>query len=120
MAATLAAPGTSGRAVGLVMSGLLIGILASRSVAGVLSGLGGWSTVYGVGAMATLAMAVLLARALPRARCRCGVSYGEVCARWALLRQHPRLRSRALIGGRLCHRERAVLHHGAAAGRAGL
>jgi predicted MFS family arabinose efflux permease len=84
MAATLAAPGTSGRAVGLVMSGLLIGILASRSVAGVLSGLGGWSTVYGVGA-GHLAMAVLLARALPRApvvrsAMAKSASLGQLCA----------------------------------------
>src|SRR5256885_7484929 len=46
MAASFAAPGASGRAVGLVMSGLLIGILAARSVAGLLSELGGWDAVY--------------------------------------------------------------------------
>ena len=100
MAATFAAPGTSGRAVGLVMSGLLVGILASRSVAGILSELGGWSTVYWAGAAATALMAVLLARALPKAAPTAPVSYGEVMkSLGALLRQHPRLRSRALIGG---------------------
>ena len=100
MAATFAAPGTSGRAVGLVMSGLLVGILASRSVAGILSELGGWSTVYWAGAAATVLMAVLLARALPKAAPTAPVSYGEVMkSLGALLRQHPRLRSRALIGG---------------------
>lgn len=100
MAATFAAPGTSGRAVGLVMSGLLVGILASRSVAGILSDLGGWSTVYWVGAVATALMALLLARALPKAAPTSVVSYGEVMkSLGALLRQHPRLRSRALIGG---------------------
>ncbi len=100
MAASLAAPGTSGRAVGLVMSGLLIGILAARSVAGMLSGLGGWNAVYGVGAVATLAMAVLLARALPRAPVVVRLGYGAVLRSLGQLwRQHPRLRSRALIGG---------------------
>lgn len=100
MAATFAAPGTSGRAVGLVMSGLLVGILASRSVAGILSNLGGWSTVYWVGAVATALMALLLARALPKAAPTSVVGYGEVMkSLGALLRQHPRLRSRALIGG---------------------
>lgn len=100
MAASFAAPGTSGRAVGLVMSGLLIGILASRSVAGILSELGGWSTVYWVGAAATALMAVLLARALPQAPPAAASSYGAVMKSLSgLLRQHPRLRSRALIGG---------------------
>lgn len=100
MAASFAAPGSSGRAVGLVMSGLLIGILASRSVAGILSELGGWSTVYWVGAVCTALMAVMLARALPKAAPAAPVGYGEVMKSLAaLLRQHPRLRSRALIGG---------------------
>lgn len=100
MAATFAAPGSSGRAVGLVMSGLLIGILASRSVAGILSELGGWSTVYWVGAACTALMAVLLARALPKAPPTAAVGYGAVMRSLAaLIGQHPRLRSRALIGG---------------------
>src|SRR3989344_2930115 len=38
LAATLAAPGRSGRAVGLGMSGLLVGILAARSGAGAVVG----------------------------------------------------------------------------------
>ena len=99
MAATFSAPGTSGRAVGLVMSGLLIGILASRSVAGILSDLGGWSTVYWVGAACTALMAVLLSRALPKAAPTAAVSYDEVMKSLGeLIQKHPRLRSRALIG----------------------
>ena len=100
MAASFAAPGTSGRAVGLVMSGLLIGILASRSVAGILSDLGGWNTVYWVGAACTIAAAIVLWRVLPQARPATGASYGTVMASLLqLLRRYPRLRSRALIGG---------------------
>ncbi|WP_046987823.1 MFS transporter [Delftia tsuruhatensis] len=100
MAASFAAPGASGRAVGLVMSGLLIGILASRSVAGVLSDLGGWNAVYWVGALATAGVALLLRRTLPLAQPAQRIGYGAVMrSLLTLAREQPRLRSRALIGG---------------------
>lgn len=100
MAASFAAPGASGRAVGLVMSGLLIGILAARSVAGLLSELGGWNAVYWVGALATAGVALLLRRALPLAQPAQPIGYGAVMrSLLTLAREQPRLRSRALIGG---------------------
>ncbi len=100
MAASFAAPGASGRAVGLVMSGLLIGILAARSVAGVLSDLGGWNAVYWAGAVATAGVALALRRVLPQARPAQRIGYGQVMGSLlTLLREQPRLRSRALIGG---------------------
>ncbi|MDR3014748.1 MAG: MFS transporter [Delftia acidovorans] len=100
MAASFAAPGASGRAVGLVMSGLLIGILAARSVAGLLSELGGWNAVYWVGALATAGVALLLRRALPLAQPAQPMGYGAVMrSLLTLAREQPRLRSRALIGG---------------------
>lgn len=100
MAASFAAPGASGRAVGLVMSGLLIGILAARSVAGLLSELGGWNAVYWVGALATAGVALLLRRALPLAQPAQPIGYGTVMrSLLTLAREQPRLRSRALIGG---------------------
>ncbi|MCB4789303.1 MULTISPECIES: MFS transporter [unclassified Delftia] len=100
MAASFAAPGASGRAVGLVMSGLLIGILAARSVAGLLSELGGWNAVYWAGALATAGVALLLRRALPLAQPAQPIGYGAVMrSLLTLAREQPRLRSRALIGG---------------------
>ncbi len=100
MAASFAAPGASGRAVGLVMSGLLIGILAARSVAGLLSELGGWNAVYWVGALATAGVALLLRRALPLAQPAQPIGYGAVMrSLLTLASEQPRLRSRALIGG---------------------
>lgn len=100
MAATLAAPGRSGRAVGLVMSGLLVGILAARSVAGLLSGIGGWSLVYRVGGVAILLVAAALWFVLPTLRAPNPPSYLQVLrSLGTLARRHPRLRSRALLGG---------------------
>lgn len=100
MAASFARPGQGGRAVGLVMSGLLVGILAARSVAGLLSAWGGWHAVYAVGALATLVVAGLLARALPVAPPVQRIGYGAALASLATLaRAQPRLRARALIGG---------------------
>lgn len=98
-AAALSDPQRSGRAVGLVMSGLLIGILAARSVAGVLSDLGGWNTVYWVSSIVMLMVAIALWFRLPPSRSPAQVSYGEVLrSLGSVLVRYPRLRSRALLG----------------------
>ena len=81
LAATLAAPGRSGRAVGLVMSGLLTGILAARSVAGLLSEVGGWTLVYRVAGVAMVAVALALWWVMPVSRNAASAqtqTYGQV------------------------------------------
>ncbi|CAN5485024.1 MFS transporter [soil metagenome] len=99
MAATLSDPRRSGQAVGLVMSGLLTGILVARSVAGLLSGAGGWSTVYRAAAVAMFVLAAVLCVVLPRSRNPAPASYLQVLrSLGTLVVQHPRLRSRALLG----------------------
>ena len=100
MAAILSAPSRSGRAVGMVMSGLLTGILLARSVAGLLSGIGGWSTVYLVSGVIMLFIAAVLWRKLPSSRSPQNHSYLSILASlFTLLREQPRLRTRALMGG---------------------
>jgi predicted MFS family arabinose efflux permease len=99
MAATLAAPGQNGKAVGIVMSGLLTGILSARSIAGLLSGLGGWNTVYRVAAVLMVLVSAALWFSLPQSRNPQQVSYLQILRSMAtLLAQQPRLRSRALLG----------------------
>jgi predicted MFS family arabinose efflux permease len=99
MAATLADPQRSGRAVGLIMSGLLTGILLARSVAGLLSGLGGWTTVYRVSGVIMVMVAWALWRTLPYSRNPQPARYSQILGSMlTLIRQQPRLRSRSLLG----------------------
>jgi len=98
-AASLAKPGERGRAVGVVTSGIITGILLARTVAGTLSDLFGWRSVYLVSAGATLVVAALLFRSLPRqSQPRARVS----CARlilsvFTLFAEEPMLRIRAML-----------------------
>lgn len=99
MAAVLADPARSGRAVGILMSGLLVGILAARSVAGVLSEVGGWSLVYRLAGAVMLLVALALRMTLPTSRNAERGSYAEVMTSMlTLVRELPRLRSRSLLG----------------------
>ncbi len=101
MAASMAAPAQSGRAVGLVMSGLLTGILLARTVAGVLSGIGGWSLVYQVGGVVMALVAFALHYLLPHGNTGgTRLPYHQALRSMTqLLRTQPRLRTRTLLGG---------------------
>ncbi len=100
LAAALSDPQKSGRAVGLVMSGMLTGILAARSVAGFLSALGGWTLVYRCAGVVMLLVALALWWALPASRNPARSGYADILASLGtLVMKYPRLRRRALLGG---------------------
>ncbi|MUM21115.1 MFS transporter [Mycobacterium sp. CBMA271] len=94
-----AAPQRQGWAVGIVTGGIISGILLARTVSGALTDLLGWRSVYVVAAVATVFMAALLARALPKS----GPAHNTLPYRrllvstLRLLRDEPVLRSRAII-----------------------
>lgn len=98
----------TGRAVGVLMTGLLTGIQSARSVAGLFSATAGWSSVYGFTAALMLLVAAALWFALPAQAATAGVQGGwsGSAARYAagqlsmlqLFLGTPRLRSRAWMG----------------------
>lgn len=99
LAATLAEPEKRGRVIGTIMSGLLLGVLLARTVAGGLTLLGSWRSIYGVGALAMLALALILARCLPRYHQPLALSYPRLLLSvLSLFRSEPTLRLRAALG----------------------
>jgi predicted MFS family arabinose efflux permease len=99
LASSLAGPEERGQVVGTVMSGLLIGILAARTLSGLVAELGGWRLVFGVGAVAMVVLALLLARALPVAPPPEPTTYPRVLRSvLTLIRTEPVLRQRMALG----------------------
>lgn len=98
-AAILADPAERGRVVGIVTSGIILGILLARTVSGTLSDLFGWRSVYAVSAVATLIVAGLLFRTLPRqAKPEVHISYPRLIGSvFLLFVQEPVLRIRAVL-----------------------
>jgi predicted MFS family arabinose efflux permease len=98
-AAAIAKPGSQGRTVGSVMSGLLIGILFSRSVSGFIGARAGWQAVYLIGAGAMLLIAVLAAIVLPPQTPERRVPYRELLASlWPILARQSIVQRHAIIG----------------------
>ena len=98
LAAQIAGPQGRGKAVGIVMLGLLCGILVSRTLSGTIAAYFGWRAVYAFAAAAMVAVAAMLARVLPRVAPTFSGSYGTLMrSLFTLLREEPVVRQTALI-----------------------
>jgi len=100
LAGHLVPPGFTGRATGIVMSGLMLGILLARTASGVIAGAFGWRAVFFVAAGVELALALVLWFAVPRTRPSTTLRYPALLKSVVeLVISSPVLRSRMLLGG---------------------
>ena len=92
-AAALARPESRGRAVGVVVSGIMFGLLAGRTVGGALSAVIGWRELFALDAAFMVALAGIAWRVLPRVKPATDLSYARLMASLpGLARAHPTLR----------------------------
>ncbi len=99
MAAHLSNDEGRGRAIGIVMSGLLIGILGSRVLSGLVGEYFGWRTVFYGAAGLMILLFFLLNAKLPVIQPKFGESYSKLMkSLWFYLRTESSLRLAALRG----------------------
>ena len=99
MAAQLSDDKGRGRAIGIVMSGLLIGILGSRVISGFVGEQFGWRVMYYSAAAIMAALYMLLRIKLPRINPQYSGSYLSLLkSLWFYARTEPALRLAALRG----------------------
>lgn len=88
-----------GRAIGVVMSGLLIGILGSRVLSGLVGEYFGWRSVFFGAAGLMAILFVLLNAKLPVIQPKFGASYAKLMkSLWFYLKTEPALRLATLRG----------------------
>ena len=100
MASALSKPQAQGRAVGVVMGGMLVGILLARTVAGFVGTWFGWRAMYAVAAVMMVALAALLRAMLPVSRPEARIRYRDLLSSLIpLVRKLPELRQAAIMSG---------------------
>jgi len=98
-AAALAAPQSRGQVVGLIMGGLFMGILFSRVAGGFLGNELSWRAVFGLGAMLTFLLTIVLHFHLPLQPPASRLSYLQLLSSlFPLLVKEPVLRRHAFMG----------------------
>lgn len=103
MVADLSDPSVRGRAVGVVMGGLLIGILAARTIAGFVANWLGWRMVFRGAALLMLIVTLLVRRFFPISHPHATkLPYRQILGSlWPLFRTQPELASAAMTGAAL-------------------
>jgi predicted MFS family arabinose efflux permease len=88
-----------GRAIGIVMTGLLLGILLARTFAGWVANIHGWRYVFAVAAVINAIFVPLLWRMMPKLPPKQSLSYGSAMrSLWTLFRTQPLLRESCVLG----------------------
>jgi predicted MFS family arabinose efflux permease len=99
LAGDLADDSNRGQVVGTVVSGLLIGILTSRTISGLIAGAAGWRTIYLVAAVAAVAFAFLLRRAIPPLAPKAHLPYPQLLLSvWQVIRSERTVRWTLVLG----------------------
>lgn len=99
MAADLSDDKNRGRAIGIVMAGLLIGIIGSRVISGLVGAQFGWRTMYFVAIGFMIILFILLYYKLPRLQPHFNGTYGGLMqSLWTLFKNEPTLRLAAARG----------------------
>ena len=88
-----------GKAIGIVMTGLLLGILLARTFSGWVSKIHGWRWVFVVAAVINLAFVPLFGRIMPKLEPKQQLRYADAMkSLWTLWRTQPLLRESAVLG----------------------
>ncbi len=88
-----------GRAIGIVMTGLLLGVLLARTFSGWVSKIHGWRWVFVAAAVINLAFVPLLYRKMPRLPPAQSLRYAQAMrSLWTLFRTEPLLREASVVG----------------------
>lgn len=88
-----------GRAIGIVMTGLLLGILLARTFAGWVSHIRGWQVVFLVAAAMNAAFVPLLWKVMPKLPPKQKLRYSDAMkSLWTLFRTQPLLRESSVLG----------------------
>jgi predicted MFS family arabinose efflux permease len=88
-----------GRAIGLVMGGLLTGILLSRTASGLLAAAVGWRATFASAAALMIAVALMIRLALPRQEPERPLAWKTILSSLAgVVRGQPVLRRQSLVG----------------------
>ncbi|MEY0888439.1 MFS transporter [Providencia rettgeri] len=78
LAASIAKPHKRGKAVGMIMSGLLLGILLARTVSGAVAMVGGWRAIYWVAFALLMLLMIVIAIKLPRYHQKANLNYFQL------------------------------------------
>ena len=99
LAGDLSAPEARGRTIATVASGMLTGVLLSRTISGVLGDILGWRAIFVAAALATLALAALMAVKIPSDPPRPRIGYARLLGSiFTAIRTHRAARVTMVLG----------------------